>query len=73
MATNRKFTAGRDYTAKYTIASYYNEDGVGRKKTTITTSFSGNSILKFGLKNVIKHHAKRLMLGKKYSCVVDEG
>lgn len=75
MATKRKFSAGRNYAAKFTLPKFDKEGNFLRKsKVVIDTSFSGVSILKFGLKQVIRHEAKRLQIDvSSYSCVVDEG
>jgi hypothetical protein len=73
MATKRKYSAGRVYSAKYSFPTKFNAAGDVVSVSTLTTDFSGKSILQFGLKNVIWHHAKRLNVPKGYSCVVDEG
>lgn len=73
MASKRKYSAGRNYSAKYTFPTRFNTAGDIIAVATITTDFSGKSILQFGLKNVIWHHAKRLSIPRGYSCVVDEG
>lgn len=66
-----KFSPNQDYSATYTFPTRYNQDGEPIRVATITTSFSGNSILRYGLKNVIYHHAGRLKIPRGYSCVVD--
>lgn len=72
MATKRKFNSGKTYDARYTFPTRFDEDGNPTRTSTISTNFSGNSILKYGLKKVIWHHASRLKIPKGYSCVVDK-
>jgi hypothetical protein len=66
MKSKTKYSANRSYSATYQFLSD-NENVI-----TLKTTFSGASILRFGLKGVIYHHAKRLKLPKGYLCSVDD-
>lgn len=71
-SNNYKFKPGCMYNARYTFFSSYNSAGDVTSSTSVNIEISGNSIIKYGLKNSIRYHADRLSIPKGYHCVIEE-
>jgi len=67
----RKYSKKRNYSANYTFSTT-GIDGEPTGSATITTTFSGLDIIKFGMKKCIRYNAERLSIPKGYKCLVDD-
>lgn len=72
MKNNYKFKPGCIYNAKYTFSHIFNSAGDLISTTSVNIEITGNSIIKYGLKNSIRYHAEKLGLPRGYSCSVEE-
>jgi hypothetical protein len=70
--SNYRFKPGNNYQAEYSFPSRMTSAGDIIERGTLTTEFEGKKIVQHGLKNVIRHHAKRLGVPEGYSCVVSD-
>jgi hypothetical protein len=67
-----RFKPGNIYQAQYTFPSRMTSAGDVISSATLDTEFRGEMIVRHGLKNVIRHHAKRLGIPQGYSCSVED-